>query len=104
METSSPKVNQILRCSITNTSHFLNFQVLALVSVTDLDIREHLKELEKDFEAVPQNHCDQDPEKGCAGVERCSLLLGTFGDEVAKDHDLVTHLEVNRFHFWQLPL
>lgn len=52
---------------------------------------EHLMELERDFEAVPQNHYDQVPEKGCAGEERCSLLLGTFDDEVVKDHDLVTH-------------
>jgi hypothetical protein len=51
----------------------------------------HLKELEKGFEAVPQNHCDQDPEKGCAGEERSTLLLETLGDDVVKDNNLVTH-------------
>lgn len=62
---------------------------------------EHLKELEKGFEADPHIHCDQGPEKDCDGVERCSLLLGTFGDEMVKGHDLVTRcpLQVVRSHF-----
>jgi len=76
--------------------------MLDLVSATNLDIMKHLKELEKGFEAVPQNHCDQDPEKGCAGEERSTLLLETLGDDVVEDNNLVTHcpLHVKHFHFW----
>lgn len=79
--------------------HFFDSPVPHLECRTNHDITPHLKELKKDFEAVPQNRSGPAPEKDCAAEGSRSLLQGTFGDEVVKRHALAIHCPVQVMHF-----